>query len=71
MDCHIETFMERAWRKYAGCWRASVVLTETGQVLYVTWPYNSAADARDRARRWIRDEAQRQDAAGKGPCLFG
>jgi len=62
--------MERAWRKYAGCWRAQVVCTETGSVLYTSWPYSHEGDAKRAARDWLRDEQQRQDAAMDNATLF-
>jgi len=53
--------MERAWRQKAGSWRAEVVHTATGRVLYVTWPYSSEGSARDRAQRWMREEYEKAE----------
>jgi hypothetical protein len=55
-DCHVETYIELAWRSKPGMYRASVIHTTSGRVLYVTWPYVSEQSAIDRARRWIAEE---------------
>jgi len=60
-DCHVETHLERAWRQRAGYWRASVIHTASGRVLYVTWPYSRERTAIERARQWIREEYRRNE----------
>lgn len=62
MDCHIETFMERAWRARAEHYRASVIHTASGRVLHVTWPYRSEHAARQRAGRWIREQYRQAES---------
>ena len=70
MDFQIETFLERAWRQQAGCWRAQVVHPDTGAVLYVTWPYRRESSARQRARLWLSEEAK-QHRRSNDDGLFG
>lgn len=69
MAVHIETYIERAWRKYAEHWRAQVIDTATGRVLYTTWPYAHGRDAVAAAKRWMRDERQR--ARAENTVFFG
>lgn len=62
-DCHVESHIERGGRTVAaGMWRATVVHTASGRVLYETWPYGRERTALDRARRWLRQEYQKHDA---------
>lgn len=56
MDCHVESYIERSWRKHTGCWRAVVIHTDSGRVLYTTWPYAHEAKALDAARDWMAME---------------
>ena len=66
-DCHVVTFMERAFRAGLGTcyYRGSAVHTASGRVLYVTWPYASQASAAARAARWIQAEHERASRAEK------
>lgn len=68
MDCYIDTYIERAWRQYVGHYRAQVIYTKTGSIIYQTWPYRSEHAARSRARRWLREEYKR---ANEPLELFG
>jgi hypothetical protein len=69
-DCHIETHVEADWRQQAGRWRASVIHTASGRVLYITWPYASQRAAIERARRWRAEEYRRAEMGTDERTLF-
>lgn len=70
-DCHVETYVERWWRQASMAWRARVILTASGRVLYETWPYRSETSAIDRARRWILEERRRVELLRESWDFFG
>jgi len=58
MDCHVETYRDNG---LFGKHRECAIHTASGRTLYVTWPYASEDSARQRARRWLREEYEKND----------
>lgn len=56
-DCHIQVSRLLLCRRP---YRAEIIRTDTGAIVFSTWPYSSEAAARRRAARWMDEELQRQ-----------
>ena len=62
--CYLEIFADARQNGHKRC---QVIQTETGRILYVTWPYRTPQSALRRAERWLSEE---RDKPGRGPYLL-